>query len=247
VPRESDVDICIRCSDTFFYEFVPADDNVRKMAEAQITPATYRYADYKNDVQAALTAHFGRTVVSRGDKAFTIRETTRRVDADVVAAFEHRRYSGLDSYGRPRYIEGTEFFADSGKRIVNWPQQHYDNGVAKNRRTNERFKAMVRVLKSLRNEMDDLNIAAAGPIPSYFSECLVFNVPDRVFGHTTYSDELREVLRSLYLATQAEATCSEWGEVNELKYLFRPVQPWSREDGNAFLLAAWRHVGYGNT
>src|SRR5947209_7247259 len=67
VPRESDVDVCILCSDTFFHDFLPADDNLRKMAEAQHTPATYRYADYKNDVQAALIAHFGRTVVSRGD------------------------------------------------------------------------------------------------------------------------------------------------------------------------------------
>ena len=29
--------------------YIPADDNVRKMAEAQITPATYRYDHYKND------------------------------------------------------------------------------------------------------------------------------------------------------------------------------------------------------
>src|SRR3981081_3462706 len=39
VPRESDVDICVRCNDTFFYDFFPADDNVRKMAEATISPA----------------------------------------------------------------------------------------------------------------------------------------------------------------------------------------------------------------
>src|SRR5438094_140564 len=78
VPRESDVDICVKCNDTFFYEFFPPDDNTRKAAEATISPATYRYADYKNDLQAALISHFGRTVVTRGDKAFAVRETTRR-------------------------------------------------------------------------------------------------------------------------------------------------------------------------
>ena len=103
---------------------------------------------------------------------------------------------------------------------------------------------MVRVLKNLRHEMKGAKGAAAVPIPSYFIECLVFNVASATFGHSTYYAELREVIRELYHATKVQATCSEWGEVNELKYLFRSSQPWTREAGNAFLLAAWQYVGF---
>ena len=66
------------------------------MLETEYPPTSYRYSDYRNDLQSALVAHFGQAAVVRGDKAFTVRETTRRVEADVVAAFEHRRYVGLD-------------------------------------------------------------------------------------------------------------------------------------------------------
>jgi hypothetical protein len=245
VPRESDVDICVRCNDTFFYEFFPEDTETIRRAAA-ISPASYGYWEFKNDVAAALVARFGRSAVKRGDKAFNVRETTYRVEADVVATFQHRRYTGLDWYGRPTYLIGTEFVSDSGKRIVNWPQQHYDNGVAKNQRTRERFKAMVRVLKNLRNEMDDAHIAEAGPIPSYFIECLVYNVPDSTFGYATYYDTLKEILRFIYLGTETDETARKWLEVNELKYLFHAEQPWTRAQGNAFVLAAWRYVGYRN-
>ena len=243
VPRESDVDICVRCRDTFIYSFFP-ENEIAKSAAA-ISPATYTYQDFKNDVEAALVARFGRAAVTRGKKAFNVRETSTRVESDVIATFEFRRYTGVDWLGRATYITGTAFYPEaSANYTVNWPQQHYDNGVAKNERTRERFKAMVRVLKNLRNEMDDTGIADAKPIPSYLVECLVWNVPDSRFGYTTYYAELKEVLRFLYLNTVSDDKCSEWGEVNELKYLLRGTYPWSRAQANAFVLAAWRHVGF---
>jgi hypothetical protein len=103
---------------------------------------------------------------------------------------------------------------------------------------------MVRVLKNLRNEMDDEGITAAKPIRSYLVECLVFNVPHSIFGNITYTTELKEVLRFLYHSTKADDGCTEWGEVNELKYLFRAGQPWTRQQANDFVLAAWRSMGF---
>lgn len=244
VPRESDVDICVRCSDTFYYDFFPENDLAKK--SASISPATYDYPEFKNDVGAALIARFGGSV-TRGDKAFNVRETSMRVEADVIATFEYRRYTGVGWDGRAVYVTptGTAFFPDSSAyKVINWPQQHYDNGVTKNTNTRERFKAMARVLKNLRNEMDDEKVAAAGPIPSYLVECLVFNVPNSVFGNSSYYSELKEVLRSLYLNTTTAEGCQDWGEVNELKYLLRGGQPWTREQANAFVLAAWQYVGY---
>lgn len=55
---------------------------------------------------------------------------------------------------------------------------------------------------------------------------------------------VRAVLAELYNSTLDDARCSEWGEVSELKYLFRPAQPWSRSGANTFLGAAWNYAGY---
>jgi hypothetical protein len=55
--------------------------------------------------------------------------------------------------------------------------------VAKNNATGGRFKRIVRVLKRLRNEMADHDVAAAKPIASYLIECFVWNVPNEGFGH----------------------------------------------------------------
>ncbi len=55
---------------------------------------------------------------------------------------------------------------------------------------------------------------------------------------------LRSALGYLYVNTEKDALCNEWGEVSELKYLLRPQQKWTRQQANEFILAAWQHVGF---
>jgi hypothetical protein len=38
----------------------------------------------------------------------------------------------------------------------------------------------------------------------------------------------------------------EWGEVSELKYLFRDSQPWNKNDAQRFIKDAWNYIGYTN-
>jgi len=38
--------------------------------------------------------------------------------------------------------------------------------------------------------------------------------------------------------------CSEWGEINELKYLFRTGQPWTLLQAHSFASAAWDFLGF---
>lgn len=239
VRAESDVDICVRCTDVCFFD-LPA--GVTKGGVGLID-TSYTYSQFKSDVEAALVAYLGRDAVSRGNKAFDLHANSYRVDADVVATFEHRRYHAKPGGGF-NYLSGTEFVPDRGGRVINWPQQNYRNGTDKNQRTGERYKKMVRVLKRLRNEMDGSGVVAVKPIPSYLIECLVWNVPDTEFGHNDLADDIRAILVSLHTATRQDDGCSEWGEVNELKYLFRGGQPWTREQANAFVLAAWNHIGF---
>lgn len=238
VRANSDVDICVRCMSVWFSD-IPAGYS---KADFGLVDATYTYAEFKNDVEHALKAYLGAAAVSRGKKAFDLHANTYRVDADVVPTFEHRRYS-LQG-GRHTYLSGTELLPDCGERIINWPHQNYENGTSKNNLTGTRFKKLVRVLKRLRDEMVDEGNAAAKPIPSYLIECLVWNAPNSVFVDDQYADNLRAILWHLYSNTQSDVTCSDWGEVNELKYLFRENQPWTRVAVNTFVVAAWNRAGF---
>ena len=236
VRADSDVDICVLCRDSFFFKVpegtTPEDFDIH-------TPADYPYPQYKRDIEQALVSFLGRGAVTRGKKAINVHENTYRVDADAVACFEYRRYR---SDGRN--LVGTAFLPEDGGRIVNWPEQNYENGVAKNEATGRRFKALVRILKHLRNEMAETSYKEAKHIPSFLIECLVWNVPNDGFGHDTYTADVQWTLAHLFNQTRKFEDCKEWGEINELKYLFRTSQPWTLEQANTFLWAAWNYIGF---
>jgi len=242
VRQESDVDLFVLCKDVFFSDFSFAEGFGRD--DVGIADTDLTNAQFKDEVEEALVSKFGRTGVTRGNKAFGVHENTYRVDADVVACFGHRRYTVRDSAGVYRYLSGVEFVTDRSQHIINWPGQSYENGVRKNTSTGNRFKQIARVIKRLRNEMADAPVAGAAAIPGYLSECLVWNVPNDGFGHSEYAADVRYALAHTFNETLTDDKCKEWGEVNELKYLFRASQPWTRLQAHAFLEAAWDYVGF---
>ena len=239
VRQDSDVDICVRLNSTFFTDYPPDTTN----EDFGVVDSDVGFAEYKNTVQEALEAHFGQEAVTRGDKAFNIHENTYRIDADVVPTFEHRRYCVRDD-NTHYYLCGIEFRTDAGIKIINWPNQHYDNGLEKHENTGRRFRKIIRILKRMRNKMQEEGIDAADNIASCMIESLVWNVPNEAFGHDTYQDDVRDVLAHLFNNTRTNAECSEWGEVSELKYLFCRGQPWTRDQAHNFISAAWDYVGF---
>lgn len=242
VRQDSDVDICVCYTGAFFPDYSMSEGLTGDALG--FTDGAYPYATFKNDVGDAMVAYFGAASVTRGSKAFDIHANTYRIDADVVPAFEHLRYHGnalTNWYVKP---PGTEIHPDPGGKIINWPRQNYTNGVKKNDETGRSFKSTVRTLKTLRNEMAEQGITAADPIPSYLIECLVWNVPNALLGQATNVANVRNALAHLWNNTRDDAQCKEWGEINELKYLFWAGQPWSGQQVNTFLQAAWDYVGF---
>lgn len=243
VRGDSDVDVNVEYDGIYYYDFLfdlegkSGDDFGWTGTNGQEpTPKAF-----KDLVQAALVDAFGSGAVTRGNKALEVKEGSTSLAADVVPCFTYHRYARLDQYGKPAATVGTKLFPDSGQAILNWPQQHYDNGVAKNRRTGERFKKMVRCLKRLENEMVEKGVAKE--VPSYLIECLVYNAPDEDFRDTLVSN-LRAVLATIFNATLSESACAEWVEVNELKYLFKGDQKWTWQDAHWFADSAWTYVGF---
>ena len=102
----------------------------------------------------------------------------------------------------------------------------------------------MRILKCLRNEMADSTEYKNTTIPSYLIECLMWNARNSDFGNTTYKEDVRYTTIDLYNNIKNIDTCKEWGEINEIKYLFRAGQPWTLQQANDFIVAVWSYVGY---
>ncbi|HEY1210092.1 MAG TPA: nucleotidyltransferase [Terracidiphilus sp.] len=239
VLQDSDVDICVVCHDVFFTDYTLSKGLNDAIFGYGI--GGYLYTEFKNDLEVALTSYFGADHVTRGAKAFDVHANTYRVEADVVPCFEHRRLMGTPENN---WIDfGTELRSDNSGRIINWPRQNYENGVAKNSETRRCFKAVVRILKRLRNEMATNGYVEAGPIRSYLIECLVWNVPNHFFGHDEYRTDLRDTIAHLWMETLTDEACKEQREINDRKYLFRGGQTWTRDQVNKFLYAAWNYIG----
>ena len=246
VRQDSDVDIGVLCYEFYFFD-LPSG-----MTEAQVGmtdgPADYNYSTFKSELDEALAAHFGRSAVVCGNKAINVRKTSYHVEADVVPVFGYRTYTKTGFY-----IRGVALLPDKGSRIANFPERlftwwpnvplHYENGVSKNTNTGRRYKSVVRIIKKLRNVMADTGNAAARPIPSYFIECLAWNVANSRFSNTSWLETVRSVLGAIWSATKDDTGCSSWTEVDEIKILFHASQPWTRQQAHDFASSAWDLVG----
>jgi Nucleotidyltransferase domain len=236
VRLQSDVDVCVCLNDTITtdYSFAPG----RSDTTQGIVPAKYPYSQFKNDLQQALINAFGASNVKRGNKAFNIKENSYRVTADVVPCLEHRRYNSSGGY-----VKGTSLWPDNGSAwIHNFPAQHYSNGVGKNKETSGYFKDTVRIMKNLRNRMDEQGIASAKPIASFFNECLVWNTPNAHLVLPNWNATIRETLVHLWVSLESEEKCAHWGQVSEMLYLFRGN--YSRADARVWVQAAWNWLDY---
>ncbi|GIF03397.1 nucleotidyltransferase domain-containing protein [Actinoplanes siamensis] len=137
--------------------------------------AGYGWEDFRDDVLAVLgesyTVRMGRRCLNVDDPDSLFGEMV-----DVLVATEHRF-----QLAPGRYEQGVFFRDREGRPIVNFPKQHRRNGDAKDGRTGGRFKAAVRTAKRVRKLAERERMIAEGAAPSYLLECLLFNVPDRVY------------------------------------------------------------------
>lgn len=235
VRTDSDVDIAVEFRDKFYWE---SFDGVRP---ASVEPYTGDWTPdrLRAELRTALEAKFPDDVDAAGNTAIKIGHNTARVDTDVVPCFTYRYY-----FSDGTHREGTRVFRVNGSTVDNYPDQQYEIGVAKNNATGRSYKGAVRILKRLENvlvERGDINA-----LPSYFMECLGYNVPNAILNRTTWKSTIEGALAHIYRELEgAEPDSNRWMEVNEIKYLFHSSQPWTRSDGRSFAQAAWNYLRLG--
>jgi hypothetical protein len=246
VRRDSDVDVAVEYTEIILFDYQDEADADSVWRQRRIQPYSGPLQDYagkfamgryKDAIGEALEGAFGTAAVTRTNKVFTVSRGGGRLDADVVPCATHDQAFSPTGYSR-----GIQLLADKKPHlsVVNYPQQHYDNGVAKNKATKLRFKSVVRILKNLENKLvaDGKSPKVAG----YLVESLAYNCPEHCFAGTTWAERVREVLTHIWQDTEAAGWEERWREVNGIKYLFHVNQRWTWQEARDFTLAAWKYV-----
>ncbi|MGV8883831.1 MAG: hypothetical protein ACOH19_16915 [Rhodoglobus sp.] len=239
VRRDSDVDIVVELQECFYYEFAPG--------VTRPTPTVSPYSggwtreSWRAEVLGALQRKFPGEVDASGKIAINIAEKPgSRPSIDVVPSYQYRWFTDASM---TLYATGSTVWTTDMTQVVNWPQQQFDNGVAKNTATGSRYKNFVRVLKHAEN-----TLAADGKIdemPSYFMECLIYNVDNLVLQSGDLDAGFKATLADLYARLNAEPD-SRMVEPNDIKYLFRASQKWTTEMGRKLVEQTWSYLGYGD-
>ena len=198
--------------------------------------------EIRNVIIGDLQRKFGaQNVDTTGNKAIRLKKQVgTRADVDIVPAFIYWWFmwdAQRTSYHRE---EGVAILGQDEQWIHNFPEQHYTNAIAKRARTSHRFKRNVRILKHIRDELVQHGQFQTNQISSFFIECLAYAVED-IYFLQDQDDRYDRVRRLLYRMAELLSN-PVWvqavREINEIKYLFNPLQPWSVGDASQFVSAA---------
>jgi hypothetical protein len=241
IRGDSDVDVVCQLNRTYRYDISELTTEATALYEAKVTKPTYSWSDFRADVLTALRAYYEPRAISEGNKSVKIAAASGRLGADLVVCMQYRKYKSFQGPGEESFVEGIVFYEQAGREIINFPKIHYDNGVEKNSesRTNGWYKPTVRVFKNARTYLIGKGALLETIAPSYFLECLAYNVPDDAF-RLNFQSIFYNVLNWLQNAKFTELLCQ-----NNQQPLFGDTsEQWSidsAKDFRAKLIELWNN------
>jgi hypothetical protein len=256
VRGDSDVDLGSETDEVFYHDtdWLPTEPRYQYGAAApslkesvdnslkQLGRGGFTYAEYRADVLASLQRQYGVSSVVDGNKAITVTGNTYRLDADVLPCTSFRQYF-KDWQGNANYHTGIAFFSKSHERIVNFPKQHFDNLAAKDQRNDGKVKGCIRIVKRIRNELEERGEWDRKRSPSFYLESFVWNAPDDKF-RGGYDSVVQNVLAYLYndvKEKKAKGELDSYAQANDIFTLFHP-KFWNADDAIAFIEKIWEAV-----
>jgi hypothetical protein len=229
IRGDSDVDVVVELTSVVKIDVVRLGPDARARARAKYGDSAYGFDEFRADVGRALYNYYGWLTVTDAPKCFKIPAGSGRLGADVVPCM------GLHRHTLAGVVEGMTFKPrGSPSWIENFPKLHYEAGAAKNGEKGALgwFKPTVRVLKNMRNRINDGRWFKVNA-PSYFLEGMLWNVPDDVLAAGSHQ---LAVLGSLTHMKKALAADVSFVCPHEQHPLFgdRPEQ-WNRTEAVAFV------------
>jgi hypothetical protein len=235
IRADSDVDVVVQSNEVFYKDLsrIPVDQQSKQVRDyAVYGPGRHNCQDWRNDVEAALRKKFGNALKAGSGKAFHVVTGPGNMTADVLPAVLFKNYTFFASTDNEGFDEGLEFADAAGNYTVNYPKVHIKNGEAKNsqQQTNGHYKPAVRMFKNARNRAVERGFLRDGAAPSYFVECLLYNVPDACFT-SGMQDTYKAVVTHLVKNVIDGYRCQ-----NGLLNLFGPLSTqWNTGDAHALI------------
>lgn len=216
--RDSDVDVVVQLAVKLLPKVARLSGT--QLVDDQAHKLTYeRWRSFRSQVLQALRATYGTEAVTARRKAINLAKGLLYASADVVVTVK----CGV----------GLAFYLpDEHRWVVSYPKQHHTRGLKKAEATNNRFKRTIRMFKAARNHLEDNHLIKKGTAPSYFIECLLYNVPDKLFRprlNQCYSN----IVGYLETANLQNLKCQ-----NGIHKLFGPSKDlWDQNEARAFIKA----------
>jgi len=190
VRADSDVDVVIKLKTVWNSDKSKLSDAEKQEYEKATSNATYGHDELRNELITIFRNELGAANVDASKKCIKLKLGDSYLNADVIPCLSYRIYRSFSSTKQDDYIEGIAIKKTDGKMIHNFPKHHINNGVKKHQNTDEYYKKVVRILKNMRNKLIADGSISEGVAPSYFIECLTYNIPNVNFGSSLQSSVL---------------------------------------------------------
>ena len=234
---DSDVDVVLEFTSTFYSNKSELSLADRLEFEDYHGDAKYSLNDFKTGVIERLESYYGESDISVGSKSIKVKGGNGRLDADVVCCSPYRRYNSFGKNNTKDYVEGIVFWDGKGQEVVNFPNKHFRSGATKNSLSNMNFKPMVRVVKNINSKLVTDGMISSGLAPSYFVECLVYNVPSSVFRQISYQNRLLGILRYFVDIVKNDGLSELMCQNNMIELFGGSDQQWDEDDAKQFITA----------
>lgn len=234
---DSDVDIVVEFTSTFYSNKAELSAAERMEYDEYFNDAKYSLSDFKSAIVQTLEGYYGKQNVEVGSKSIKIKGINGRLNADVVCCASYRRYSSFSKAHPSNYVKGIVFWDGAGNRVVNYPKKHFDNGASKNSSSSMNYKPTVRVLKNIKSKLVSEGLISASLAPSYFIECLLYNVPNAVYIHKNYQDRVVGILNHFVALNKANGFSDLVCQNRQMKLFGNSDQQWSEAEAKEFLQA----------
>ena len=220
VRASSDVDVVAKLKSTFRKDLSELTEEEKKRYEDDKISPDYSFHDFREDVYKALHTRFvndGINPLDKGNKAIKVDSELTNivdVDVDVVPCAEYRYYRNYPKNKDPDYDEGMHFVPRlETDRIISYPKLHYENGKC----LHSNYKETVRIFKNAKRYYDEeYQSIFTCDISSFYIECLISNIPDRILKRSRRSDRFIEVIEYL---EEDDTDISEFDTVSKMKNL----------------------------
>lgn len=243
IRLNSDMDISVSYRNTFKFRLPSGDTPERH--NITIVDEPYTYDKFKSDLAGLLKMKFGIENVIVKNKCIHVKENTYHSDIDVVPTWYHRTYLSTMTN---TYHEGVVLWTPSHETVLNYPMQHYNNGVNKNNLTKRRYKSLVRIVKNLKCKMEEEHFYTNPQITSFLLESLVYNLPNTCFLCNLEVYDWNTIVRAfiVYVWNKTKDDSDGWKNWTEVSGLLPLMSnhKWTNEDVHEFMYKLWNFLEY---